>query len=321
MNVLLSRPDRVGDVVITTALLPALRQAFPEGRIGFVAKEAMRGLIAPVVDDFVPVATPDLVARLRAGDYSASLHLHPHPTVALAAAAAGIPRRLGYRSDRADLTEVLSSTKERGDRHEIDHTWDLAARIGVPRPATPAPCIHVGETPADWPAGEGRDWLVLHPGASAGKAGLPLPLLHAVVTDWLEEPGHRVVVVGTGDEAVTARALQATFGAERVRNDCDRLALPALAALARQAGIFVGRDSGPAHVAAAAAARVVVVFAPVRADVSVTRWRPLGPHVEVVALPGRARWWEKTARATARVYAAADPAQVIAGVRRALARM
>jgi ADP-heptose:LPS heptosyltransferase len=319
MNVLLARPDRVGDVVIATSLLPALRQHFPAGRIGFVAREVMRALIAPVVDDFVPVETPDLAARLAAGDYAASLHLHPHAGVARAAAQAGIPRRVGFAPDRAALTEILPFTQGRGDRHESEHGWDLAARLGVPRPATVAPCIHVGELPDGWPVGRGSDWLVLHPGASAGKAGLPPPLLRAVVADWLADPHHRVAVVGLGDETAIAGGWAAEFGAERVRAFGPELTLPALAALTRRAGVFLGRDSGPAHVAAAAGARVVVVFAPVRPDVSVTRWRPLGPHVEVVDLPGRARWWEKTARAVRRVYAATDPAVVIAAVRRAAA--
>jgi ADP-heptose:LPS heptosyltransferase len=319
MNVVLARPDRVGDVVITTTLLPALRRQFPRGRLGFVARETMRDLIAPVVDDFIPVESPDLAVHLRAGGYAASLHLHPHATVAHAAAAAGIPCRVGFTPDRAHLTEALPFTKERGDRHESEHGWDLAARLGVPRPAAAVPCIHVGEPPPDWPVGRGSDWLVLHPGASAGKACLPPALLRAVVGDWLDDPYHRVAVVGTGVERAWAGRLQAEFGAERLRDCCDRLSLPALAGLARRAGVFLGRDSGPAHVAAAAGARVVVVFAPVRRDVSVTRWRPLGPHVEVVALPGRARWWETTARAARRVFAAADPAGLNEAIRRAAA--
>jgi hypothetical protein len=116
-----------------------------------------------------------------------------------------------------------------------------------------------------------------------------------------------------------ARDLQTAFGAERVHDYCDRLALPDLAAMAAAAGLFVGRDCGPARVAASAGGRTVVISAPLRRAVSIRRWRPLGPRVEVVALPGRARWWEKTARATARVYAGADPATVIAVMRRVLA--
>jgi ADP-heptose:LPS heptosyltransferase len=195
----------------------------------------------------------------------------------------------------------------------------LAARLDLPRPSTSLPCIHVGEVPADWPAGEGKAWLLLHPGASAGKAGLPLALLREIVADWLAQAGRRVAVVGTGEEAAVARDLQTAFGAERVHDYCDRLALPDLAAMAAAAGLFVGRDCGPARVAASAGGRTVVISAPLRRAVSIRRWRPLGPRVEVVALPGRARWWEKTARATARVYAGADPATVIAVMRRVLA--
>ena len=58
-----------------------------------------------------------------------------------------------------------------------------------------------------------------------------------------------------------------------------RLSLAQLAALLQQANVFVGADSGPAHLAAAVSAPVVALFSGTNLA---EQWRPWGEHVSVV---------------------------------------
>ncbi len=308
MNVLLSRPDRVGDVVISTTLIPALRATAGMGRISFLGREAVRALIAPMVDDFVAIEMPDLAGRVRDLRVDVSLHLHPHADAASACFAAGVSRRIGYDAEADRLTETLPYQKSRGDRHEAEYGFELAARISVRPPARLAPLIRVEPRPDLFVSGQRA--LAIHVGASGEKARLPEALLLQVARAWLRAAGPegtRIMWLGSADERVVGDRLAGQLGGDESVNLCGALTLPELAGVAGAATVFMGRDSGPAHLAAAAGGRVVVVFPAARADMSVARWRPLGDRVTIFEVPGRARWWEKTEYASRRLFARIRP--------------
>ena len=310
MNVLLSRPDRVGDAVITTALLPVLRAAPGIRRVAWLGRESMRALIAPMVDAYVAVEAPDAVGQLRALALDASLHINPHSDAARLALVAGIPRRIGYTAEAAMLTLAVNDPRPRGDCHEIEAAHALATHLDLPLPAGPwQPAIHVVPRPDLMPAAVRT--LALHVGASPGKARLPRALLLAVAKAWQQDPVGHVLLLGSGDEAETAARLAAELVPDRTHNLCNIPTLPELAWITGHATVFLGRDSGPAHLAAAAGGRTVVVFPSARADGSATRWRPLGKRVTVIECAGRARWWEKTEQANARLFAGLDPAVLL----------
>lgn len=315
MNVLVSRPDRVGDVVISTTLIPALRATAGVGRVCFLGREDLRGLVAPCVDAFVAVEAPDASDQLRALELAVSLHLHPHIGAANACARAGIPRRIGWSTDADLIGERLPYTKDRGDRHEAEFGFDLAASIGVKATFPLRPMIR-SEVPAGFPSID-RPTLAVHVGASSGKAELPLGLLQAVARGWVEDGGG-VEALGAAAEVHLGAALVAALPNGAGRNLCGTLSLPQMAGIAGRATVFLGRDSGPAHLAAAAGGNVVVIFPAARPDMGVIRWRPLGARVRVIEIPGRARWWEKTERASRRLFAGLDPGAVLAVVRAAV---
>lgn len=315
MNVLISRPDRVGDVVISTTLIPALRATAGVRSVCFLGREDLRGLVAPGVDAFVAIDAPDVVERLRALELSVSLHLHPHAAAAAACATAQIPRRIGWSTDAESLTERLPYAKDRGDRHEAEFGFDLAARIGVTAAITPGRPLIWSTVPAGFGVSD-RPTLAIHVGASPGKTALPLELLQQVAHSWVTDGGS-VLALGSAAEREAGEAVLATLPAGAGRNLCGELSLPEMAGVAGSATVFLGRDSGPAHLAAAAGGNVVVIFPAARADMGVTRWRPLGERVRVVEVPGRARWWEKTERASRRLFARLDAAMVLDEVRTA----
>jgi ADP-heptose:LPS heptosyltransferase len=86
------------------------------------------------------------------------------------------------------------------------------------------------------------------------------------------------------------------------------------AALARRALVVVALDSGPMHIAAAAGAPTVGIFA-LRTDLP-QRWRPIGPRVAIIEpdypCPGSCR--KETCRTFA-CYAALSPERVVAAAR------
>jgi heptosyltransferase III len=79
----------------------------------------------------------------------------------------------------------------------------------------------------------------------------------------------------------------------------EALGLPELARVLSGAAVFIGHDSGPAHLAAQLGVRTIAIFGPTDPAV----WSPVGPAVRVVA-PGAARtdWaWLSVERVLAEV--------------------
>jgi len=105
-------------------------------------------------------------------------------------------------------------------------------------------------------------------------------LLTKIGAEW---PGFGLVMVGSGDEhdasEAVALAWSGVHGAGPVVNLCGVSELRVSAAVLERATMFLGHDSGPAHLAASVGTPVLGVFG---ARVQAGAWVPHGAHVRVV---------------------------------------
>lgn len=97
------------------------------------------------------------------------------------------------------------------------------------------------------------------------------------LTRRLTRLGVGTVLVG-GRPDLDKAACVASLGSRDTVNAVDRLPIGALLACLSRCAVFVGNDSGPAHLAAAVGAPVTVLFGPT----DPTEWAPLGPCVRVL---------------------------------------
>lgn len=123
-----------------------------------------------------------------------------------------------------------------------------------------------------------RPLVVIHPGASVRYKLWPGEHFARLVQG-LEEAGMQVVWVGAGrfDADVIAGIERELAGSPAI-NFCNRLTLPELVALFRRSRLFIGCDSGPMHLAAAASLPVCALFGPSREAI----WAPLGEYSTVL---------------------------------------
>jgi ADP-heptose:LPS heptosyltransferase len=146
----------------------------------------------------------------------------------------------------------------------------LATLAGRPRakgvrpkdaPARAADWLHAGRFGASAPL------LAVHLGAGTAAKRWPPGHWRALVARFLAD-GWRVVVVG-GPEDLGAAAALAPHADLR---DCTgRLAVPETTALLERADLFIGADSGPAHLAACAGIPAVILFSGTN---QARQWRP-----------------------------------------------
>ncbi len=283
-RILIFGPTWVGDIVMATANLAAVRETFPVAHIALLLKPGRRGIVDglgyvdEVIDDRSAESFLSLWKQgreLRKRRFDVALLLPNSLRAALVAWIANIPRRIGYRRDgRAFLlTDVVEYERQAGRRRPMPMPLFYAricARIGVELGDSRT---HLAVTPECEEAardyrsklgvGDGEELLGLNPGASFGASKLWPPEAFAAAADALHERmGLRTIIfVGPGEEAI-GDAIEAAMSTPVVNTARALLPLDVLKPFIRDLRLLISTDTGPRHYAVALGTPVVVVMGP-----------------------------------------------------------
>ena len=298
-RVLVLRLDNVGDVVMLSPALRAIRHNLPDAHITLMASPAGTQVapLLPWLDDVLtyrpvwqdvgnrfaldPARELALVEILRAGDYDVaiiftSFSQSPYPP-AYACYLAGIPIRLGQSKEFGGsvLSQWVKSLPD--DAHQTDRSLHLLAEAGfdltghdlelrVPDAVqTEADAIlhAVGVDPFE-------NFVIIAPGASCAARRYDPQRYAAVARLLLTETPMPVVVVGSDKEADVAAPLLALRDS-RIVSLVGRTDIPQLAAVIRRARLVLCNDSGPMHIADAFQRPQVVTYSGTEYE---TQWQP-----------------------------------------------
>lgn len=286
-RVLVRLPNPLGDTVMATPLLAALRAHWPEARITAAGGAGSLALLAglPSVDE--RLALPDRRAR-GSGALLAAAHLMRERrfdlallctnsfSSALAVRLAGVPRRVGYAGGGRSLllTTALPSAPERGQHRRpqpmTEFYLGLADAVGVPRAGHRTQLVVAPEDEARAEAWLARHGLTgaaplvgIHGGASFGPSKLWYPERWAAVADALaERHGARTILFcGPGEER-DVRAIAAAAKHPLASAAEDPVDLGLLKALVKRLSLLVCTDAGPRHVAPPFEVPVVTLLGP-----------------------------------------------------------
>jgi len=279
-RIVLIKPCCLGDVLLTTPLLAALRDAYPAAEITYAVGRWSRPMVEHSAHVDAVVELPDrwtagsllAVAReLRRRGYDLAVVPDRSPLLSLLAWAASIPARAGLDSSGRGFAYTHRAVVPSIVEHEADVYNRVAAALDVPVAArrlrffpTPPARERAAEIERQLP-GTGS-LVALHPGGG-NNPGMRLPRKRwlperwASVADRLVEQGARVLVLGgPGDEA----AVDAMIGA--MRQPATRLVRRwdwnELGALLERCAMFGGHDTGMMHLAVAVGTPALAVFGP-----------------------------------------------------------
>jgi len=289
-NLLCVRLDNMGDVLMTTPALRALRRALPGCRLTLLASNA-GAQVAPHVPEVDETVAYDAawvkndaagndqdrsrLEWLRARRFDAAVIFTVYSQSALPAALmchlAGIPRVLAHAREnpyRLIGDWVRETEPQQGVRHEVRRQLDLVARIGARTDDTRL-SFAIGEQArggmrrALREAGLVREegWIVAHCGASAASRRYPAER-YAEALALLRGTGRGILLTGSRAERELTASIAARCGAGGdVVDLAGRLSLGELGALIERAGVLVSNNSGPVHIAAALGTPVVDLYA------------------------------------------------------------
>lgn len=286
-RVLVVRLRSIGDTVLATPSLFALKRFLPHARVDVLLED----WVAPVLDGFRHVdnviklerkstASRARVAReLRANRYQVVYNLHGGTTSTLLTRATGAAHRVGYRTYQyARLHNELSPSSAelwgREKTHSVEQQLALLGWTGVPVSDRPPTELATTETAASnvtrrlESAGLiDTEFAVIHPAAAFATKQWAAANF-GQVADNLASRGLPVIVITTPNEQPIVDELNKH--AETKATAFMDLALPELTALLARARLFVGNDSGIAHIAAAVRTPAVVIFG----SSNTAHWRP-----------------------------------------------
>lgn len=285
------RLDTIGDVLMTTPALRALKHAVPGRHLTLLTSPAGAEVarLVPELDDVIAYAAPWMKHTAPCSDSSADLDMirllderafdgavifavfsqSPLPA-ALMCYLARIPLRLArcHENPYQLLTDWLPDPEpEESIRHEVRRQLDLVAVIGAEHPderlaltVRPAAAERAAELLARGGVDLEKPWLVLHPGASASARRYSPEQYSEVVRLLVATRQLQVVLTGAREESELVAAIQRRA---RVRTFslAGKLDLAALAAVIQLAPLIVTNNTGPAHIAAAVGTPVVVLYA------------------------------------------------------------
>lgn len=287
-RVLVVRLRSIGDTVLATPSLYALRRFLPSAQIDIL----LENWVAPVLDGCADVdnvltiergsvtARARLARRLRATNYDVAYNLHGGTTATLLMRAAGATHRVGYADYQ--YSSLLNHAAppapvlwRQAKTHSVEQQLALLGWTGVPvsdRPPTRLAVteearMSVSQKLRDCGLDEASPLALVHP-AAAFESKQWASENFARVAENLAARGLQVVAIAAPEQAPVLDALQAECAA-RIHAFTD-FSLPEVTALSARASLFVGNDSGIAHIAAAVRTPSVVIFG----SSNIAHWRP-----------------------------------------------
>lgn len=269
-RVLVLRLRSLGDCVLTTPALHLLHACRPDLKIGVVVEDRFAQIFEgnPAVAEILPPLKKAVLGFRGA----LAVNLHGGSRSALLTALSLARWRAGFGHYRQRWVYNLSIPRaqellgEERTVHTAEHLASAMFYLGVPRTEIPRAQLFVDKRAPS------RAYAVIHPLASAAEKAWPAARFLAIARWLRDERGLEPVVIGgPGEDLSTFAEFDQMAGA----------ALREVKWLMSGASLFVGNDSGPAHMAAAFGVPVVALYG--SSDPVI--WAPWRTRNEVVAAP------------------------------------
>ena len=292
-NILVIKLRYLGDVLLATPTLHALKAAYPMARLTALVNRGTEEILSgnPDVDEILSLERGTIldqcrfVADVRHRRFDMVVDLTDGDRAALLSRISGAPIRIGFNAEQR-WTGRCYTTVVHGEAgaHRIER--DLAALIPLKIPAT-------DRIPRLWLTNEDeagaeellaklaiatdKPLVVIQPGARYWFKAWPTERFAELADRLIERFGCQVLVGGSQQEAeVTQLVVRKAKG--RLVSIAGLSPIRTLAALLKRAALFVGNDSGAMHIATAVGTPVVALFGPSNP----AEWGPRGGPAEVI---------------------------------------
>lgn len=302
-NILIIRTDRIGDVVLTTPAIEAIRKNFPQAKISVLVTAQTQDLVKgnPYIDE---VLVDDragkhfgmsgfwiLSSEIHARRFDVVFVFHTKKRTNFMCFNARIPERIGYKDKNYGyfLTQGFPDPRASGEKHESEYCLDLLRAMGL-KVDSPSMFLPLQPEAEEW----ADDWfknnglhsfskvVAVHPTASDPTKCWPVASFAQLIDQLVSGQGCSVVLCGGKGTAVLAQEIRSR-STQPFLDLTGKTTVAQTASLLKRCRLLISNDSGPVHVAAAAGIYVISLFLRNQPGINPERWKPLGPKGFVLA--------------------------------------
>ncbi len=304
-SILIIRTDRIGDVVLTTPVIKALRDAYPQARVSILVMPLTKDLVVdnPYLDEIMVDDRKGehkglkgflkLVSQLRQKKYDCALVLHTKKRMNALCFLAGIPQRIGYKNNKFGffLTHPIKDMRHHGKKHESQCCLDVLKVLGIESAALEIN-ISVQKESEQWmeafcqehSIAQEENLIAIHPGASDPAKCWPADRFAELIDALCHKYSTKVVIVGHSGIQPIAKKIMSQM-AHLALDLTGKTTVSQLVSVLQRSDMLISNDSGPVHIAAGLETPVVSIFTRNQPGINPERWKPLGLKSKVVTEP------------------------------------
>lgn len=282
MNFLIIRLSSLGDIILTQAVVAALRRNYPNCRITFACKEAFKGIVQMMGSNIEVLCWREKLSffkDLREQEYDAVFDLHGKLASHLITLFAKARKKYRYHKQRKLREQIVKHETDEAISSTVDLYFsaltELLPDAGWEPPKLYPHLLSSDEVslPPEW---EGKRVIAIFAGAAHFTKTYPLAqyrdLLCLAKEEW------RFIFLGSEAEKELSEAIRGSFEAISI-NQCGAYDLVSLASLLQNVDLVISSDSGPMHLAAALGCRQIAIFGSTHPRLG---FAPLNPKAEVL---------------------------------------
>jgi heptosyltransferase-2 len=285
-RILLIRFGSLGDVVLTTPVIRAVRTAFPDAYIAMLAGERSAGIISadPRLDEIIvfrrktknPSELWRVAGSLRERDFDISIDMQRKFRSSLLAYLSGAKFRVGYHNPRGLLCTVRMPDK--GNESVVDQNLALLKPLGITE-ADRKPEVILSTEDQEYAnrmfeergLASRSPIIGLFPGAGGRSKRWPAERFAAIGDMAIEKYGAGVVIFGGPGEADIVDTVAQSMKTSPVLMK-DNMTLLQLGAMIEKCDLFLSNDTGPMHISVAVNTTTIGLFGPGNH----VKFRPIG---------------------------------------------
>lgn len=285
-RILVVNVNWLGDVIFSSPIFKALKEAHPKARISCLAPPRVKEVLEsiPFIDEIIvydekgqhwnPLAKVKLILELRRKHFDVAFLLHRSLTRALLVYLAGIPGRVGY--DAKNLGRLLTHVVEPldGQVHRSDHYLRVIESYGVPvkdrrcqLDVSPDAERETEEILESKGIQKNDFVVVVNPGGNWDLKRWPKKSFSVLIERLLNDFNVRVVLPGAAKDEALAESISSSLKQKPVIL-AGKTNLKQLVALMKRANCVVSADSGPLHLANGVGTDVIGMFGPTRPEIT-----------------------------------------------------
>ena len=293
-NILIIKLRYIGDVLLATPTLRAIKVARPDARVTMMVNRGTEDVLSgnPDLDEIIVLdkgslaAQSRLISGLRSRRFDTVIDLTDGDRSAFLSWVSGAPIRIGFNDEQRwrghYYTQVVQSVP--GVRHRIDRDLEALKLLGIQAGSkdpqlwlTPEEMNSADQLLNQLGVQRSQPMVILQPGARYWFKAWPPERFAELADQLVSQYGCQVLIGGSNQDIDLAEQIRQMAKCNPIVM-AGRTTIKQFAAIAKKSVLFVGSDSGAMHIASAVGTPVVGMFGPSNPR----EWGPRGGPVEVL---------------------------------------